>query len=153
MAIIAADLERDLELITARLQEQGQPELVEALDRVRAEMERLLSQAAPAPQEMLTTTEAAALLGVRSINTIKRWASEGRLEGSRRGSRVVVSRHSVEQMRQNAALGRQRAYEQDLAEALAPFSATAADADDVAALTGQAHQGRKPWAARATVDA
>jgi excisionase family DNA binding protein len=154
MAIMAENLARELDLLSARLREQGQPELVAAVNRVRAEVERALGEAvASAPREMLTTTEAAALLGVRSINTIKRWASEGRLEGFRLGSRVLVSRQSVEQMRQDAALGRQRAYEQGLAEALAPLSATAEDADDVAALTGQAHQGRKPWAARAAVDA
>lgn len=150
----ADSLERELDGLAARLREQGQPELVEAVNRVRAEMERALSEAAATGRrEMLTTTEAAALLGVRSINTIKRWASEGRLEGFRLGSRVLVSRQSVERMRQDAALGRQRAYEQGLAEALAPFSASAEDADDVATLTGQAHRGRKPWVARAVADA
>lgn len=50
------------------------------------------------PERCLTRDAGAAArgLGVRSINTIKRWAREGRLDGVRRGGRLLVSAASVQ---------------------------------------------------------
>lgn len=49
-------------------------------------------------EDLLTTGQAAALLGVRSVNTIKHWAKSGTLDGYRRGGRIVVSRESVSRL-------------------------------------------------------
>jgi excisionase family DNA binding protein len=144
-----AELVRELNALAARLQARGESDAVATVTKAA---QALCEQEADtaARNDMLTTSEAAALLGVRSINTVKRWANEGRLKGYRIGSRLLVSRQSVEQMLQDSALGRQRAYEQGLAAALAPFESTQAEA---AELTGIAHRGRKPWETRAAAGA
>jgi excisionase family DNA binding protein len=87
----------------------------------------------------MTTGEAAALLGVASVNTIKRWARQGLLEGYQRGGRVLVSRRSVERMLGAPALAAERAHEQELDEALAPFDT------DERPLPPLRWSGRKPW--------
>lgn len=71
-------------------------ELREALagtSRSRREM-----AAAGAEGELLTTAQAARLLGVGSVNTVKRWLYEGKLEGTVRGGRHLIYRHSVERL-------------------------------------------------------
>ena len=49
-------------------------------------------------QELITTTEAARLLGVRSINTVKRMIRDGRLSATRPGSHYRVRRLDVERL-------------------------------------------------------
>ena len=136
-----------LEDIANQLQAREQADLAEQLRTVTAVL-----QAAVGPEReaaLLTTTEAAHALGVRSANTIKRWVREGLLEGYRRGGRVLVSRASVERMTQESALSRQREYETGLAAALAPFDAGDDTPDEE--LIGPTQQGRTPWTPGATV--
>ncbi len=148
MSADANDLVQALEALATQLRDQGQMASVEtveqALEAVRA------ADRDAGERDLLTTTEAARLLGVRSINTIKRWASDGRLDGYRIGSRVFVTRRSVEKMLHSAALIRQQSYERDLQEAYAPFES---DGKDSADLLGQTRRGRTPWTARAAANA
>ena len=44
----------------------------------------------------MTTGEAAEALGIRSVNTIKRWAGEGLLEGFRRVARRTREQATTE---------------------------------------------------------
>ena len=131
-----------LDAITAQLQVREQTDLAEQLRTVT----QVLRAAVPPPpaDPLITTTEAAQLLGVRSVNSIKRWVREGLLEGYRRGGRVLVSRNSVERMVHESAITRQRDYEHGLAAALAPFDGgeQAAVEDDLPSVT---HRGRTPW--------
>ena len=90
---------------------------------------------------LITTGQAARRLGIRSVNTIKRWAREGLLEGFRRGGRVLISERSVRKVANHPTLDGQRAFEHELDEALAPFDA----GDEPVPATGQAWVGRKPW--------
>jgi excisionase family DNA binding protein len=136
-----------LEDIAQQLQARGQADLAEQLRTVTAVL-----QAAAGPGHegaLMTTTEAANALGVRSANTIKRWVREGLLEGYRRGGRVLVSRASVERMAQESALTRQCEFEAGLATALAPFDAGDGTPDED--LAGTTHDGHTPWTAGATV--
>jgi len=72
----------------------------EHADREAAAVERLVQQAVGSPDSTaalagyMTTGEAAGLIGV-SLQTIKNWARQGRLVGSRVGGRTLVTRASV----------------------------------------------------------
>jgi excisionase family DNA binding protein len=90
---------------------------------------------------LLSTEEAAEILGVRSSNTVKRLAREGLLAGFQVGGRVKVTRASVERLRGSSALARQQDYERDLAEVLDPFDA----GDEPLPPSELPHMGRVPW--------
>jgi excisionase family DNA binding protein len=144
MSTATNDLLRALETLATQLREQGQTAPVETIQQALEALRR--ADKAAAERDLLTTTEAARLLGVRSVNTVKRWASAGRLEGYRIGARVFVTRPSVERLLHDGALTRQQAYERDLEEAYNPFEGGLEEAAD---LLGQTHRGRTPWHARA----
>jgi excisionase family DNA binding protein len=95
---------------------------------------------------VVTTGEAAKLLGIRSVNTVKRWVNDGLLNGLRLGSRVMVTRESVERLLESAVPERQRVWEEGLAEALAPFDA----GDEQLAPSAATSRGRKPWESNGT---
>jgi excisionase family DNA binding protein len=96
--------------------------------------------------ELISIEEAAELLGVRSVNTLKRWARDGLLEGSQVRGRVQVSRASVDRLLESALLTRQQEYERDLADVLDAFDA----GDGPIPESELPHMGRAPWDSVAT---
>ena len=131
-------LEGKLKHLSEELRQRGQTdladdvgELVEAL-RQQGQHER--------PGRLMTTGEAAQALGVRSINTIKRWAAEGQLDGVRRGGRLLILAESVKRMTQSPSVAEQKAREAQIAAALEPF-----DAGDEEVPPTSTWTGRKPW--------
>ena len=133
------DIVHRLDTVAERLRTEGRPDLAQEVLTAAA---ALRDQAvAAAPSDLLTTGEAARLLGIRSLNTIKRWAREGLLDGYRRGGRVLVSRASVERLASSPTLAQQQAYERRLDEALAPFDS----GDEEPPPTSATAVGRKPW--------
>jgi excisionase family DNA binding protein len=132
------DAIRALDEVRTYLVAEGKSELV---GKVADVIDSLRPSAQPPAVDLLSTSEAAALLGVRSINTIKRWASDGLLEGYRVGGRIKVTRASVDAMLKSPIAERQRTYEHDLDAALEPFDG----GDEPLPPTGRAHEGRKPW--------
>jgi len=121
------------------LERRGIGDLARTLDQAIAD---LSAPASPPPDALITTGEAARMLGIRSVNTIKRWAADGLLEGYRRGARILVTRASVEAMLNDSRLERYKAWQQNLDEALAIF-----DIGDEPLPPSEASRwhGRKPW--------
>lgn len=58
----------------------------------------------PPRRDLLTTGEAARRLGVRSVNTVKSWVSNGLLDGFKMRDRLFVSLSSVENVRDRLGL-------------------------------------------------
>jgi excisionase family DNA binding protein len=125
-----------LEQLAQELECQGESALA-----ARIGSEVTVLRAETAPPKLMTTGEAAEALGIRSVNTIKRWAQDGKLEGFRRGGRVLVSARSVAELAESSAIGHERAYERELDEALAPFDAGDGEIPEL----GLTWSGRKPW--------
>ena len=121
------------------LQRRGISDLAAVLDQAIADLQAPESKPA---SELLTTGEAARLLGVRSVNTVKRWAADGILDGFRRGGRVLVSRQSVGRLLENSRLSVHQQRERELDDALAPFDA----GDDLPPEESATWDGRRPWA-------
>jgi len=74
-----AELEESLALL-----EKETPDIAAAAAKLR----HALNHAAAL--SLLTTTEAAAALGVRSVNTIKYWCKTGYIQGVKRGERTMI---------------------------------------------------------------
>jgi excisionase family DNA binding protein len=125
-----------LEQLAQELECQGETVLAA---RIGSEVAVLRAEAAP--PKLMTTGEAAEALGIRSVNTIKRWTQDGKLEGFRRGGRVLVSARSVAALAESSLIGREREYEREVDEALAPFDAGEREIPEL----GQTWEGRKPW--------
>jgi hypothetical protein len=132
-----SDAIRALDEVRSFLIAEGKSDLVEKLADVITTLHPPLPQAG----DLLSTHEAAAILGVRSINTIKRWASDGILDGYRVDGRIKVTPESVEKLQTSPIARRLRVCESALGAALAPFDG----GDEPLPPTGSAHVGRKPW--------
>lgn len=91
--------------------------------------------------EVVSTTEAAELLGVRNVGMIGRWEREGRLEGCRVGGRLGVSRRSVERMVESPIVANERAFERNMDEVLAAFDF----GDEELPPSDASSRGRAPW--------
>lgn len=131
---------RALQELMSELRQDGQQERAARLSQNLA---AILGESRAGPGELMTTGEAAEALGVRSVNTIKRWASDGLLEGFHRGGRVLISKRSVDALRDSTVVSRRAAVEHGIGEMLSAFD-DGDDAPDPGELR-MAWEGRKPW--------
>jgi hypothetical protein len=143
----------ELRAIKSELEERGASDLSERVERIIADV----NEHAEAPRtategqsdgpverlEMMSTGEAAEILGIKSVNTIKRWVRLGLLEGFRRGGRVVVSKRSVQQMADMPAVRWEKDFDRRMEDA-ADFGANEDELTQDSAAS-MVWSGRKPW--------
>jgi excisionase family DNA binding protein len=128
-----------------RLRQTGDADSAATVQRVVDDLSN--EDRADHPEDLLTTGEAAKLLGVRSINTVKNWTRDGLLKGHRRGGRILISRQSVEELINSPTVAEQRRFEDRVAAALAPFDSLHADemTDQESLSNSATWDGRRPW--------
>jgi excisionase family DNA binding protein len=132
----------ELTIVLERLEKSGDLDSAQSLRRV---IDGLLEE--EREHDLITTGDAAKLLGIRSINTVKRWVRDGTLQGYRRGGRILVSRESVQRLIDAPSVARERDFEAKLAAAIEPFESAVggqvASEDDPGSST--TWDGRRPW--------
>jgi excisionase family DNA binding protein len=137
--MIQTDVPARIERVADALRRLGHAELAVELDEVLAALSKRTVAAEPAGG-VLTTGEAAARLGIKSITTVKRWAMDGVLDGYRRGGRMMVSAASVERLLASPTVAAEKAREAGRDEAFAPFDFSDEE------IPVSSPPGRRPWA-------
>ncbi len=92
---------------------------------------------------LLTTAEAAAALGIRSINTVKRWVKIGYINGVQRNGRTMIPVSEVERIRDDDRVRAQRALSK-LQEEIADFGGDGLTDEEMEGLRAT-RPGRPPW--------
>ncbi|HEY8309534.1 MAG TPA: helix-turn-helix domain-containing protein [Gemmatimonadaceae bacterium] len=125
------ELQRARQLIASGKSEEA----LQNLDQAIREME---------PERLLTTTEAAEALGVRSVNTIKGWCHTGYLRGVGRGSRIMIPLAEVERIQNSDQVRAIRASDV-LHEASRDFSLPSGLDDEQLRDLAASRLGKLPW--------
>lgn len=97
-----------------------------------------------APDHLLTTTEAAELLGVRSVNTVKLWCRSGYLCGVKRGGRTMIPVSEVERIRDSDYVRTARILD-ELDEDIGDFGVEEGLTDEQLQDLSASRPGRLPW--------
>jgi hypothetical protein len=113
--------------------------------RVRAAAETLKRALRDAEaRHLLTTAEAADALGIRSINTVKRWVKTGYVQGVQRNERIMIPVTEIERIHDDDRVRALRASSR-LHEEVAEFSGLEGLSDDELAGLAATRPGRPPW--------
>src|SRR4051794_16528320 len=87
-----------LDELAAELARRGETELAEKARAATADLRSATATPTDTARELMSTRNAAHMLGIGSSSTVVRWAREGLLEGFKVGAEVKASRTSVERM-------------------------------------------------------
>ena len=89
--------------VARQLEARGENELA---SQIRSAIKSLgPPEVTPPRRDLFTSGEAGRLLGGRSINTVKRWAASGSLEGVAIGTRLHITRRSLEDLQRRLGIG------------------------------------------------
>jgi excisionase family DNA binding protein len=95
MSMALADLRQELEAVRAEAAQARNKGVVEKLDRILAELDDEL---------LLTTKEAARLLSIGSVNTIKAMIHNGQIQARKVGTHYRIPLSEVERLRQDSTI-------------------------------------------------
>jgi hypothetical protein len=96
------------------------------------------------PPSLVTTAEAARLLGVRSVNTIKFWCKTGYLHGIQRGGRTLIPIAEIERIHDSDHVRAVRAADA-MHDAIADFGVEEGLTDEQLADLASSRPGTLPW--------
>jgi excisionase family DNA binding protein len=111
-----------------------------------AEAQRHLSIAARQlePSTMLTTTEAADLLGIRSKNTIKAMARRGQIGAAIMGNRYMIPMAEIIRLQDEPVIHELHAIQRDYAHMAFPGSDDPVSDEEMESMR-EGHTGTLPW--------
>jgi excisionase family DNA binding protein len=133
--MVLADLRQELQAARAEAAQAQNGAVVERLDRILAGLE---------DDMLLTTTEAAGLLGIGSVNTLKALIHAGRVRARKVGTHYRIPLAEVERLRHDATIRALQATSRIHVETAAlggPEGLSAQELDDLEA----ARPGCVPW--------
>lgn len=96
------------------------------------------------PEHLLTTTEAAHLLNVRSVNTVKIWCRMGYLHGIQRGGRTLIPVSEIERVHDSDQVRAIRALD-TVYEATKDLGDDAGMTEEQMELLHASRPGKLPW--------
>jgi len=132
---LTEQLRQDLRVVIAQAEAGNTAEVVRTVQKALQELES---------DRLLTTTEAAEALGVRSINTVKLWCRNGFLASAQRGNRTMIPLTEVERVRESERVRAIRAADK-LHDASAAFGVAEGLSDEEMEQLSAARPGRLPW--------
>ncbi len=102
------------------------------------------------PEHLVTTTEAAHLLNVRSVNTVKIWCRMGYLHGVQRGGRTLIPVSEIERVHDSDQVRAIRASDA-MHDEIADFGVEEGLTNEQLADLSASRPGRLPWKRDTTV--
>ncbi len=133
--MVLTDLRQELEAARAEAVQANNASVVEKLDRILAGLD---------DDVLLTTREAARLLGIGSVNTIKAMAHAGRIQSRKVGTHYRIPLSEVERLRHDATIRGLQASSRIHAEVAALGSTEGLTAEELEDLE-DARPGTLPW--------
>jgi Helix-turn-helix domain len=132
---ITERLRKDLQTVIEQAEAGNTAEVVRTAQKALRELDGA---------RLLTTTEAAEALGVRSINTVKLWCRTGLLSSVQRGNRVMIPLAEIERVQNDERVRAIRAADK-LHDASSDFGVSEGLTDEEMQRLSAARPGRLPW--------